>query len=270
MYYPSQDPRYAAGGGLQQPAPVAAPVRPPTWGPASARWSSPLGGKFGMFAVLKIIALVVGYFVAMVFALLVVSFVRDGASTTALFILVLLGSSVVMGIGMWAFVVSPLGGRWDLIGWRPPARSMWNLLWQIPLVIVSALIVQISVIAPFTSEEPADGAVGDVLVGTSLPVVAIAVVLICGVVPVWEELFFRGVVFGMIRTQLGRWGGAALAGCVFALVHLVAVGFPYLAVVGFSLCIMAEWYRSVVPGMILHSVNNALVAITLLTAAGAG
>lgn len=270
MFQPSKDQRYASGGGPHQPAPVAATVRPPTWGPASARWSSPLGGKFGVLAVLKIVALVVGYFAALIFALFVVSFVRDGASTTALFILVLLGSSVVMGIGMWAFVVSPLGGRWDVIGWGPPARSMWNLLWQIPLVIVSALIVQIAVIAPFTSAEPAQGSVEDVLVGTSLPVVAIGVTLICGVVPVWEELFFRGVVFGMIRTRLGRWGGAALAGCVFAIVHLVAVGFPYLAVIGFSLCIMAEWYRSVVPGIILHSVNNALVAITLLTAAAAG
>lgn len=269
MFHPSQDVR-SAGGGLQQPAPAPTPVRPPMWGPASARWSSPLAGRFGVFAVLKVVALAVGYFAALICALFAVSFFREGLSTTALFIAILLGSSVVMGIGMWAFVVAPLGGRWDLIGWRPPARSMWNLLWQIPLVIVSALIVQISLIAPFTSAEPAEGAVEDVLVGTPLPVVAIAVTLICGVVPVWEELFFRGVVFGMIRTRLGRWGGAALAGCVFALVHLVVVGFPYLAVIGFSLCIMAEWYRSVVPGIILHSVNNALVAITLLTAAGAG
>lgn len=270
MYHPNQGQRYAAGAGFQQPAPVAAPMRPPIWGPASARWSSPLGGKFGVFAVLKVVALFVGYFAALICALFAVSLFRDGLSTTALFIAILLGSSMVMGIGMWAFVVSPLGGRWDLIGWRPPARSMWNLLWQIPLVIVSALIVQISVLAPFTSAEPAQGSIDDVLVGTSLPVVAIGVILICGVAPVWEELFFRGVVFGMIRTRLGRWGGAALAGCVFAIVHLVAVGFPYLAVIGFSLCIMAEWYRSVVPGIILHSVNNALVAITLLTAAGAG
>ena len=269
MFHPDQDSRFA-GGGPRQPVPIDAPARVSMWGPPSARWISPLDGKFGVLAVLKIIALVAGYFAALVFALFVVSFFREGASTTALLIIVLLGSSVVMGIGMWAFVVSPLGGRWDVIGWRPPARSMWNLLWQIPLVIVSALIVQISVIAPFTSAEPAQGSAEDVLVGTSLPVVAIGVILICGVVPVWEELFFRGVVFGMIRTRLGRWGGAALAGCVFALVHLVAVGFPYLAVVGFSLCILAEWYRSVVPGIILHSVNNALVVITLLTAAGAG
>lgn len=269
MYYPDQDPRLPIGSGPGQ-APAAASAPAPMWGHASARWASPLGGRFGAFAIAKIVALLVGYFAALVLALMVVSFFRDGFSATALIILVLLGSSAVMGIGMWAFVVSPLGGRWDLIGWRPPARSMWNLLWQIPAVIVTALIVQIVVIAPFASEEPAQGSIEDMLVGTSLPVVAIGVILICGVVPVWEELFFRGVVFGVIRTRLGRWGGAALAGCVFAFVHLVAVGFPYLAVIGVCLCIMAEWYRSVVPGMILHSVNNALVAVTLLTAAGAG
>lgn len=241
-----------------------------TWGPAQQRWVSPLSGRFAVLAVVKCVALLVAYFVAIVVALLAVSFVRDSASSIALAILILFGTSAVMLVGILAFIVAPLGGRWDLIGWKPPAHSMAHLLWQIPSVIVAALIVQVAITAPFTSAEPSEGAVEDILVGTSLPVVAIGVILVCGVVPVWEELFFRGVIFGSLRTRLGRWGAVAGAGCAFALCHGVLVGFPYLAVVGVSLCILAEWYRSVVPGIILHSVNNALVVLTLLTLSGAG
>ncbi|MBB1040993.1 CPBP family intramembrane metalloprotease, partial [Dietzia sp. Cai40] len=32
-----------------------------------------------------------------------------------------------------------------------------------------------------------------------------------------------------------------------------------LLVVGISLCVMAQWYRSIVPGIVLHGVNNAVV-----------
>ena len=44
---------------------------------------------------------------------------------------------------------------------------------------------------------------------------------------------------------------------------------PYLLVVGISLCAMAEWYRSIVPGIVLHGVNNAVV-FTGIIAAGSG
>ncbi|WP_327513072.1 hypothetical protein [Dietzia lutea] len=43
-----------------------------------------------------------------------------------------------------------------------------------------------------------------------------------------------------------------------------------MLVVGISLCAMAEWYRSIVPGMVLHGVNNAIVFAGVLAAAGAG
>lgn len=271
MSFPDPNAPFVAGNGPgEYPMTNYAPGRVPTWGPAAQRWTSPLSGRFAVLAVLKCVGLMIGYVVALVIALLVVSVVRDTGSSVALAILILLGSSIVMLTGIWAFIIAPLRGRWDLIGWKAPAHSMAHLLWQIPLVIVTALTAEIAVIAPFTSAESSDGAIEDILVGTPLPVVAIGVILVCGVVPIWEELFFRGVLFGVLRTRFGRWAAVLVGGAVFALVHGVLVGFPYLATVGICLCIMAEWYRSVVPGIILHSVNNALVVLALLTVAGAG
>jgi membrane protease YdiL (CAAX protease family) len=92
---------------------------------------------------------------------------------------------------------------------------------------------------------------------------------VAAVAPMAEEFFFRGFLFGILRRMrlrvgerdFGPWLAAAIVGLLFGLAHfdsaqpefLIPLGF-----LGFLLCIMRWRTGSLYPGMVLHSVNNAV------------
>jgi membrane protease YdiL (CAAX protease family) len=95
-----------------------------------------------------------------------------------------------------------------------------------------------------------NGAVITILIG----------VLVVGVAPFVEEFFFRGFFYGSLRTQFSFLGAAALNGLVFGAIHaptgIEAV--PPLMALGFALCVAYEATGSILPGVILHTLNNTI------------
>jgi membrane protease YdiL (CAAX protease family) len=85
-------------------------------------------------------------------------------------------------------------------------------------------------------------------------------VLVVGVAPVVEEFFFRGFFYGALRSQFPFLAAAALDGLVFGAVHaptgIEAV--PPLIVLGFAFCVAYEATGSIIPGIILHALNNMI------------
>jgi uncharacterized protein len=75
-----------------------------------------------------------------------------------------------------------------------------------------------------------------------------------------EELAFRGMLFGGLRERLPRVAAALAAGTVFGLLHaftgLSAV--PPLIALGFVFCLLYEKTGSIVPGILLHMLNNSV------------
>lgn len=75
-----------------------------------------------------------------------------------------------------------------------------------------------------------------------------------------EELAFRGMLFGGLRERLPRVPAALAAGTVFGLLHaftgLSAV--PPLIALGFVFCLLYEKTGSIVPGILLHMLNNSV------------
>ena len=85
------------------------------------------------------------------------------------------------------------------------------------------------------------------------------VVLVCVLVPIGEEMFFRGFVYGTLR----RWGVAAatvLSALFFAVVHQQIVHFLPIALLGVVLAVAYERTGSLLPAMLIHAANN-LVAV---------
>lgn len=85
------------------------------------------------------------------------------------------------------------------------------------------------------------------------------VVLVCVLVPIGEEMFFRGFVYGTLR----RWGvaaGAVLSALFFAVVHQQVVHFLPIALLGVILAVIYERTGSLLPAMVVHAANN-LVAV---------
>jgi membrane protease YdiL (CAAX protease family) len=94
--------------------------------------------------------------------------------------------------------------------------------------------------------------------------VPVQIVLIVFGAAIAEEICFRGMLFGGLRERLPSWAAALIAGTVFGLLHaftgLSAV--PPLIGFGFVLCLLYEKTGSVVPGMLLHALNNSVALLS--------
>ena len=93
--------------------------------------------------------------------------------------------------------------------------------------------------------------------------VPIQVLLIVIAAPFAEELCFRGMLFGGLRERLPTIPAALIAGVVFGVLHaftgLSAV--PPLIAFGFIFCLLYEKTGSIVPGMLLHLLNNSVALL---------
>ena len=92
--------------------------------------------------------------------------------------------------------------------------------------------------------------------------VALLVVLVAFVVPVGEEIFFRGLAYGAFRRALGRHTAVLASAAFFAAAHVQPVEFLPILILGMVLAYLYEYTGSLVPGMIAHAVNN-LAALVL-------
>jgi len=77
--------------------------------------------------------------------------------------------------------------------------------------------------------------------------------------PIIEEVTFRGLLYGTLRTRLGIPSAALLSAVIFALPHgYAAAGSVSVLVSGVLWAVAYERTRSVLPGLLAHSANNIL------------
>jgi membrane protease YdiL (CAAX protease family) len=88
------------------------------------------------------------------------------------------------------------------------------------------------------------------LIGGAVAVVAIA--------PVCEEIFFRGLLYRVLRLRMPVLAAAVIDGVIFGAVHGSLVILPVLAVLGVIFCLVYERTGSLFPTIAMHSVNNVL------------
>jgi membrane protease YdiL (CAAX protease family) len=82
--------------------------------------------------------------------------------------------------------------------------------------------------------------------------------------PILEETFFRGLLYGALRRRFGVAWGIIASATVFASLHpQLPLGFLPIFVLGGVLAGLYEWRQSLVPGMVLHAVNNGVIWVYL-------
>jgi len=89
-------------------------------------------------------------------------------------------------------------------------------------------------------------------------------VVICTWVPFVEELTFRGLGYTLLE-PFGRWPAIVVVGIVFGLAHGLVLDFPIIAVFGMTLAWIRSRVDSVVPGMVVHGLFNAVALIAAVT-----
>jgi membrane protease YdiL (CAAX protease family) len=93
--------------------------------------------------------------------------------------------------------------------------------------------------------------------------VPVQVLLIVIAAPISEEVCFRGMLFGGLRERLPAVVAALIAGAVFGALH-AATGVsavPPLIGFGFILALLYEKTGSIVPGILLHMLNNSVALL---------
>lgn len=247
-----------------EPAHAPRPQRADSAAPPSSAaglWTTPVRGRVALSALGWVLVYVAGLVVVVVLSLLGVRAAGAGRPDTALLAVVVLGGTSVAALAaVWIHLLRRRGLRWADLGLRRPDRSPLHLAWQIPAVMFTGAAASMLVLIPAgasgSSED--DDALADLAAGGPV-FVGLGLLIVAVLVPVAEEVVFRGIVLPALRARFRAVAGITLAGAVFALVHFVPPALPYLLVVGISLCAMAQWYRSIVPGIVLHGVNNAVV-----------
>jgi membrane protease YdiL (CAAX protease family) len=82
--------------------------------------------------------------------------------------------------------------------------------------------------------------------------------------PLLEETFFRGILYGALRRRFGVATGILCSAAIFASLHpQVPLGFLPIFALGAFLAGLYEWRRSLIPGMVFHGVNNAIIYLYL-------
>lgn len=228
-------------GNLATP-PVAEPVErdfpPSNWGPKGALLGAVLAIVVGLILGLPAIAFtdgeneltttgkVVGQ-VGLIFGLLLVPFLIARSS-----------GSRSLRESLWRLGVR--GFRPSAFKWMAAAIGAYLLF----AILYSALIL-----------EPEQEDIAD-----SFGPVPVQILLIVLSQPIAEEIAFRGMLFGGLRERLPRVAAALLAGTVFGLLHaftgLSAV--PPLIALGAIFCLLYEKTGSIVPGILLHMLNNSV------------
>jgi membrane protease YdiL (CAAX protease family) len=93
--------------------------------------------------------------------------------------------------------------------------------------------------------------------------IQVQVLLIVIAAPISEEVCFRGMLFGGLRRSLSRIPAALLAGLIFGGLHALTgiTAVPPLIVFGFVLSLLYEKTGSIVPGALLHMLNNSVALL---------
>jgi membrane protease YdiL (CAAX protease family) len=92
----------------------------------------------------------------------------------------------------------------------------------------------------------------------------VQVLLIVIAAPIAEETCFRGMLFGGLREKLPRLVAALITGIIFGGLHALTgvTAVPPLVVFGFLLALLYERTGSIVPGILLHMINNSIALLS--------
>lgn len=93
---------------------------------------------------------------------------------------------------------------------------------------------------------------------------AVNFAVIAGLVPVIEELTFRGLGYSLLR-PFGRVVAVAGIGIAFGLVHGLVEALPILAVFGAGLALIRERTSSVIPCIVVHAAFNSIALAVSVT-----
>jgi hypothetical protein len=211
----------------------------------------------GMAIVAVLVALISQFFFAIPVAIVDGGLEQEELSEGANALLQLLFAAALL---VASFVVAGIKGadlrqaigRLGLRRFRPSA-----LLWMV-VAVVAYLTIAVALVALIGEPEQEN-------IAEDFGPLWVQILLIVFAASVAEEVAFRGLLFGGLRTRMPGWAAALVSAAIFGALHAVTgvSAVPVLIAFGFVLCLLYERTGSIVPGILLHMANNSLALAAL-------
>lgn len=153
---------------------------------------------------------------------------------------------------------------WGGLGFKRPTRRLLHLLWQVPTMLIILLIVQV-LFASLTGFNPGtrnDG-LRELAGSVSIGVTAALLIGVSLLVPFWEEILFRGVVYGWLRRRRGVVLSIFISGLIFAVAHAIPILIPYFLTMGVLFAYLYEFHKTLWAPFIAHASINTLVSLAV-------
>ena len=196
-----------------------------------------------------------------------------GPSTTAA--LIIAEVYLCVALALLAVFARSRDGRERVLALRtpsPPALRLGAAAWLAAYLAAGALYLAAGALG-FPSATVVDlllgvGADGGRLAGASAALVVLILLRVCLLVPVAEELLFRGALYSWLRARLSPGWTIAITSIGFGLMHQFPAFIPLAVIVGVAAGWIRETTGSTVVPMALHAVQNAVLVVVSLVVSG--
>lgn len=192
------------------------------------------------------------------------SLIIPGLLLIALHALIMLGAIYLTIIRKYGLRLADLGITLISASWITRA-----VLFGVLMVPAASIVTQ--VLRAF-SQKPFQNPQLDLFVsGGFSPGLLISSLLVTGlIVPLVEEIVFRGVFYGWLRARLPMAASIAISSLVFAFLHGIPFLFPVYALISALLALITERSGSILTAVVTHGVFNAIGIAMLYSALYSG
>lgn len=243
--------------------------------PGSASHPSPVQSNsvsWGWWDILRVVAMLIGgvlLFCLLLFvALITFSILGRDVDAPIMTNVVSIGFYVILFVGIYWCTVRRYGSAWAALGvrrvswwWLLISPACFGCMLLIAMVIQRALAILMG--QPFFNPQ-----VQMLTQGKPLRPIDLVLQLLCVAIvgPIVEELFFRGMLYPVMRRHAPAWIAIVLNAALFAMLHFIPIMLPMLFVSGVVFALVRERTDSLIPGMLIHSLQNAVFVIWLYIA----
>lgn len=163
------------------------------------------------------------------------------------------------GYAVFALAVALMAyGRTELLALRRPPS--WSRALGLALGVVVAVFVFGAALEGYLHAGKEQGITPTKWESAHVGAFALSFVVLTILAPVIEELLFRGLGYSLLAF-LTPWPTITFVGLAFGLSHGLVAGLPILAAFGMALAWLRWKTDSVLPGMLVHGLFNAIALI---------
>lgn len=176
----------------------------------------------------------------------------------------LYAAQVALGLLLAWYYARRRGASWQALGWR--RFKVWQavgLVLAIPIgfiILATAVLYALQFLVPGFDMNQAQTNEFTQNAGASRNLALVALVLLP---PIFEETIFRGFIFPAFAKRTGLIWAAVISSALFGLAHFQANISVYTMILGLILCALYVRTKSIVPGILVHMVNNYLAFLSM-------